>query len=103
MTDNGNLCETILTANRLDDGSVVWMTADLGWSKDRLAAASFAGVTRATALAVGAADVARQRIVGVYEIQLDGIQDLSARETIRAAGGPSITPPADRLEDIIHV
>lgn len=95
--------ETILTANRLHDGVVVWMAADHGWSPDRRVAAAFSGHGLSQAQAAAAEDVAGQRIVGLYEIRLDGIQDLSAREAIRAAGGPSITPPIDLSEEQIRV
>lgn len=103
MTKHEMAIQSILTANRLHDGVVVWMAADHGWSPDRRAAAAFSGQSLSVAQAAAADDVADQRIVGLYEIRLDGVQDLSAREAIRAAGGPSITPPVDRQEDQSHV
>lgn len=33
--------DIILTANRLDDGVVLWMTATLDWTSDRSNAATF--------------------------------------------------------------
>jgi len=91
--------KVVLTANRLDDGVVIWMTADYRWTRDRAEAAEFTGDLRAMAMAQADADLAADQITALYEVKIDGIQNLSAREMIRAAGGPSVTPPIDRQHD----
>ncbi|MGB2534580.1 MAG: DUF2849 domain-containing protein, partial [Candidatus Puniceispirillum sp.] len=43
--------DIILTANRLDDGAVLWMTATLDWTTDRSKAAKFDADSAAIATA----------------------------------------------------
>ena len=89
----------LLTANRLTDGVVLWMDAHGNWTEIRDKAAAFDDANSAMARNRAQADLARQQIIGLYEIHVDGIADQSAREVIRAAKGPSIQPPPDRRND----
>ncbi len=84
----------VLTANRLIDGEVVYLTADCGWSpwlneSDR--AETPDGVAVLVARAAHAVD--EREVVDPYlmPVAADGgrLQPLSQRETIRAKG-PSI-------------
>jgi len=85
------------TANRIDSGSVVWLAGDLSWTEDARLAHPFTGKS---------ADKARQfvhgaqrsnTVIAAYEVPVDiDAPRPSARETIRAARGPSVMPPADR-------
>ena len=88
--------DIILTANRLDDGVVLWMTATLGWTTDRAKAAKFDADSAAIATARAEDDAAANRIVSLYAVAVNGKADQSAREVIRAAKGPSVKPPVDR-------
>ena len=86
------------TANRIESGAVVWLTGDLGWSEDAGKAHGFAG--RLAERAREAVDRSERgnAIIAAYEVPVeDGMPRPSAREDIRAAAGPSILPPADRL------
>ncbi len=81
----------VITANRLLDGDVVYMTADLSWSDRFTDAHVIAPEDDMTPfLDKGAADIAARLVVDVYAfpVTLDGgvPQPISARETIRAAG-----------------
>ncbi|MGB1864451.1 MAG: DUF2849 domain-containing protein [Candidatus Puniceispirillum sp.] len=89
--------DIIITANRLDDGVVLWMTATLDWTTDRTKAAIFDAVSAPIAITHAEQDVAANLIVSVYTIAVNGKADQSAREVIRAAKGPSVKPPVDRL------
>jgi len=80
----------------LTDGVVLWLQADLCWSQRISDAAHFAAAAYPQAKAKAEADMAANKVVAVYDIPVDGMADHSARELIRAAGGPSIMPPADR-------
>ena len=88
----------VLTANRLDDGRVVFLTEDGGWSP-RLSEARVADDADAEARleSLGAEDEAACRVVGCYLIpvaECDGrIEATSARERIRAQG-PSVQTSA---------
>jgi len=81
----------IVTANRLREGDVVYLTDSGKWSTYlNESRASKDPATIEAMLAEAAADVAARRIVAPYAmevIEVDGIlQPLSAREIIRAAG-----------------
>ncbi|MDB2390439.1 DUF2849 domain-containing protein [Alphaproteobacteria bacterium] len=89
--------DIILTANRLDDGVVLWMTATLNWTTDRTSAAKFDADSATIATARAENDAAANQIVSVYAVAVNGQADQSAREVIRAARGPSIRPPADKF------
>ena len=85
------------TANRIETGSVVWLTGDLSWTEDAGLACRFTGDHALRAR--HAVDDAEQRneIIAAYEVAVDDAAPRhSAREDIREARGPSITPPADR-------
>ena len=88
----------VLTANRLDDGRVVFLTEDGSWSP-RLSEARVAGDAAAEAglEALGAADEAACRVIGCYLIPVSEragrIEATSARERIRAQG-PSVQTAA---------
>ena len=88
--------DIILTANRLNDGVVLWMTARLDWTDDRGKAAQFDADSAPIAKARAEQDEAANRIVSVYAVEVNGKAEQSARETIRAAKGPSIIPPVDK-------
>lgn len=87
--------EQIITANRLTDGAVVWLTAALEWTTERASAGAFAGDALSSASAQAQQDNANNLVTALYQIALDGKADLSAREIIRANKGPSISPPPD--------
>ncbi|MEJ1161797.1 DUF2849 domain-containing protein [Prosthecomicrobium sp. N25] len=89
--------DAVITANRLADGRVVWLTADRAWSTDVSAAAVVADkVTLEAALAAAAAAVAARIVVDPYATDVDvggaGIVPKSLRERIRAKGP---TVPSD--------
>lgn len=86
----------IVTANRLVDGTVVYLTADGGWSERFADAAVAADEAGAEALVTtGEAAVAAQLVVGLYraEVGLENGRPVPAdmKERIRARG-PSIHP-----------
>ena len=85
----------IITANRLHDGVVVWLTSDLTWNADFALAGCFEGAAASRARQVVAASEQQNEIVAAYEIAVDGRQDGSMREQIRALGGPTVVPPED--------
>ncbi len=82
---------TVITANRLSDGEVVYLAADLSWVES-LDAARVIGVEEdiAPLLDKGQADVAARLVVDVYPFPVateDGtVKAVSAREIIRALG-----------------
>jgi hypothetical protein len=83
----------ILTANRLDDGVVVYLAEDGSWSK-RIEAAQVARDDEAAADLVAAGEIAEHlcQIVGAYLMKVadNGTwRPLGTRETIRSKG-PSI-------------
>ena len=87
----------IVTANRLVDGAVVYLTPARGWSEvfgESLVLRD--DVEAKAALDATAADVKAQVVVGPYlaeaEETADGLQPNSARERIRASRVPTITP-----------
>jgi len=85
------------TANRIETGSVVWLAGDLSWTEDAGMACRFTGdhAMRARHAVDGAEQ--RNEIIAAYEVAVDDAAPRpSAREDIREARGPSITPPADR-------
>ena len=85
---------TVITANRLREGDVVYLTEGAGWTHHL--AEAFAVQTpdeEQALLAAAERDVANQRVVGPYampvEAASDGLRAVSRRESIRAQGGPS--------------
>ncbi len=87
----------VMTANRLDDGAVVYLDIQGSWS-EALSAASVAEDQEARQALEAAAEeaVRRQRIVGPYlfEVVLEAgrPRPLGQREIIRAAG-PTVGLP----------
>ncbi|ASG23125.1 DUF2849 domain-containing protein [Nitrospirillum viridazoti] len=84
----------VVTANRLQDGAVVWLTAAGTWST-RVADAQVQtdAPSAETALGIARASAARQEVVEPYAVDVvveaTGPRPLKTREWIRAAG-PSI-------------
>lgn len=82
---------TAITANRLLDGFVIYLTADGGWS-ERLADAAVADGKEAAAeqLAVAEAQARAGKVIGPYafKVETDGAHalPLGQRETIRTLG-----------------
>ena len=87
----------MFTANRLDDGVVIWLTDALCLSETATEAAVFSDVGAAAARDEVVAAGDRNHIVAAYEVAADGRADKSMRERIRAGGGPTIIPPQDIL------
>ena len=93
------MTQQVVTANRLGDGLVVYLTADGGWS-EALAAAAIVGDEQASAalLAEGEAAAAAQRVVEPYLIDVvpatGGFVPARYRELIRATGPSTETDPA---------
>jgi len=88
-----------ITANRLADGVVVYLTKndkELGWSSRIEDAAVFSDSVIQRMLRIAAEDVEKNIVVEPYAIEIiDKHRPIGARETIRAAGGPSIKYGAD--------
>jgi hypothetical protein len=81
----------VLTANRLNDGEVVYLAADGAWVDDLAAASVLATKGEGeAALAVGAKAELNQEIVHAYLFDLVGagppLKPVKQREIIRAAG-----------------
>jgi hypothetical protein len=87
----------IVTANRLRDGAVVYLTAERRWSEEFAASLPLRDEADAeAALESTKADVKARLVVGPYLAEVEetpeGLQPNSARERIRAARVPTITP-----------
>jgi hypothetical protein len=87
----------VVTANRLRDGVIVWLTPQHGWSEAFLESKPLRDEVEAkAALDAAGADVKAQLVVGPYLAEVDetpeGLQPASARERIRASRLPTITP-----------
>jgi hypothetical protein len=89
------MSDVMFTANRLDDGVVIWLTRALCWSEASTQAAVFSDDGAEAARDAVAAACQRNFIVAAYEVAVDGRADTSMRERIRAGRGPTITPPQD--------
>ena len=81
----------VITANRLLNGDVVWLGQDDDWVERVTLARVFDGKEAVgEGLAIGAKAEADQKVVGVYEMDIeieDGIiEPVRLREKIRAAG-----------------
>jgi len=92
-----------ITANRLDDGLVVFQTATGGWSLEVHAAEVLDGAEAVDAALARAAQAEKDRIVvGAYAIDVAetgrGPEPTRLRERIRAFGptAGSDTPPASK-------
>jgi hypothetical protein len=87
----------VVTANRLRDGVIVWLTAQNAWSEEFRDSMPLRDEAAANAaLEAAGVDVKAQRIVGPYLAEVtetpEGLQPASARERIRASRLPTITP-----------
>ena len=85
---------TVITANRLREGDVVYLTEGVGWTTHLPEAYAVQTPEEEGALLAAAErEVARQRVVGPYamvvESSADGLRPVSRRESIRAQRGPS--------------
>ncbi len=94
----------VITANRLDDGAVVYMTRDgdgIGWSTGIDDATVFTEADTEVMLQLAAGEVAGNVVVDTYAIEITGKnKPMGMREKIRAGGGPTIAvgeggPPPD--------
>lgn len=92
--DEGDDIFQIITANRLGDGHVVYLTLNgdqAGWTTRAQSATVFASSEVEKALAAAELDVTKNVVVGPYATEITGkTEPLGAKETIRASGGPSI-------------
>ena len=87
----------VVTANRLRDGVIVWLTPDHTWSEDYAESQRLRDEAEAkAALDAAGIDVKAQLIVGPYLAEFnetpEGLEAASARERIRASRLPTITP-----------
>ena len=85
----------MVTANRLTDGMVVYLTTTGDWATQFAAGAVLADQAAADAALVDADRAAKQQlIVGQYLIDVlvdgEGVKPTSTRERIRADRGPTI-------------
>jgi len=87
----------VVTANRLRDGVIIWLTPDHGWSEDFAESKPLRDEAEGkAALDAAAIDVKAQFVVGPYLAEVEetseGLQATSARERIRASRLPTIVP-----------
>jgi Protein of unknown function (DUF2849) len=87
---------SVVTANRLVDGIVVYLAADGSWTEDIARARLAESEEETKALEAEAAEAVKQRkVVAVYPMQValhDGAVDpLSVRERIRASHRTTLT------------
>ena len=87
----------VITANRLRDGAIVWLTADRRWSEEFAASLPLRDEAEAEAVLESTkGDVKARLVVGPYLAEVketpDGLKAASARERIRASRLPTITP-----------
>jgi hypothetical protein len=89
--NESKLMDTMITANRLSDGIVVFQDADGGWSEDFHRGAVFSDEgAKATALARAEQSEAGCEVVGPYAIEIESrnghFVPKALREAIRASG-----------------
>jgi hypothetical protein len=87
----------VVTANRLRDGVIVWLTQTHAWSEDFAESKPLRDEAEAKAgLDAAAADVKARLVVGPYLAEVDetpeGLKPNNARERIRASRLPTIIP-----------
>jgi hypothetical protein len=87
----------VVTANRLRDGVIVWLTPDQSWSEDFTDSKVLRDEAEAkAALDATSVDVKARLVVGPYLAEFketpEGLQAASARERIRASKLPTIVP-----------
>ncbi len=99
--EDGDQIYRVITANRLRDGAVVYLTraeSGLGWSTDIRDAAVFDDSRVEHTLRRADGDVAANIVVQPYAIEIiDRHKVLGSRETIRASGGPTIKYGSEAL------
>ncbi|MBP2150619.1 MULTISPECIES: DUF2849 domain-containing protein [Xanthobacter] len=88
---------TVVTANRLADGAVVWLSATGGWT-DHIGAAAVGATSEEVLRLLDIAHGDENTAVGAYpapvRLGADGaIEPANLRERIRA-GGPTVALPA---------
>lgn len=88
--------QSVLTANRLLDGRIVWLAADGTWQIELSQAKTFPNDCIEQALAEKAARAQQDGLVGVYGVQVRNnaqghLTPVTSREQIRAHG-PSVHP-----------
>ena len=90
----------VITANRFDDGAVVYKTRD-GWSTAVADAFVFPDTDTDAMLRLAAGDVTGNVVVDTYAIEITGKnKPMGMREKIRAGGRPTVAvgkggPPPD--------
>ena len=99
-----------VTANRLTDGLVVWLTSAHGWTVDIALAGAFDAAALPAALEAGQASERRREVVDVYatEVRLEDGRPRPARlrERIRAEGpstpygAPALSPAAPAFRTV---
>ena len=87
----------VVTANRLRDGVIVWLTPEHTWSEDFTESKPLRDEAEArAALDATGVDVKARLVVGPYLAEVDetpeGLKPNNARERIRASRLPTITP-----------
>ena len=84
----------VFTANRLRDGTVVWLDGQARWSEKIADAHVYEGAAIEEGRAAAELWEHRQEVVGSYPVDVAvteaGPAPLSVRERVRAQGGPSI-------------
>jgi hypothetical protein len=85
---------TVITANRLRQGDVVYLTEGAGWTTRLPEAHAVQTPDEERALLAAAErEVAKQEVIGPYAMPVDssafGLRPMSRREKIRAQRGPS--------------
>jgi hypothetical protein len=85
----------VVTATRLRDGAILWLGEGRAWNVRFPAAKPFAEPEIEAELAFGASEVAAQRVIGVYRVEVEQqgetLVPVTTRERIRA-NGPSVRP-----------
>ena len=90
---------SVVTANRLRDGQVVWLAPGGHWAEHIAAAEVFDNDIIDEAIARAHVFEDKRVVVGVYGVELDparpGVVPVTERERIRAVG-PSVRPDLGR-------
>jgi hypothetical protein len=80
----------VVTANRTDDGAVLYLRADRSWTSDLGQAQVVGDTAERDALIAWAADTQQRDVCDPYAFEVrataEGVDPLTARERIRAAG-----------------
>jgi hypothetical protein len=85
----------VVTATRLRDGAILWLGEGREWHEQFGLAQAVPEAEIEAGLDFGAQDVAAQRVIGVYRVEVE-VEDstmspVTTRERIRASG-PSVRP-----------